>query len=65
MNIEKVIGYALLDNISCEIIATKTKLDEIMDFVKDNQKQSFKNTNPIIIEIINSDGKNILGNRIN
>ena len=61
---KEVIGYALVDNISGEIVASKRDLQQIQWFYEKNQNKEFKGMPILAYEIIKKGNKNVLGNKV-
>lgn len=62
---KEIIGYALVDNVTSEIVASKKTLSELKTFFeKLVQVAPFDELPPLIYEIYSVNNKNVLGNKI-
>lgn len=61
---QKLAGYALVDNISGEVVASKTTLDELRSVYNDLRKEKYKELDALVYEIIRVRGKNKLGKKV-
>ncbi|MFV5702178.1 zincin-like metallopeptidase domain-containing protein [Flavobacterium sp. XS2P12] len=59
-----IVAYAVVDNITAEIVATKITLPEIIKFISENYNPKFHNLQPLVYEVENINGKNKLTNKI-
>lgn len=60
----KVIGYALVDNITGEIVASKKELQQLQWFYEKNQNKDFKDLDILAYEVIQIGNKKKLGKKI-
>lgn len=60
----KMVGYALVDNISGEVVASKLTLDELRSVYNDLRKEKYKGLEALVYEIISVAGKNKLGQKV-
>lgn len=59
-----VIGYAVVDNITGEVVAANQDKQKIIDFIVENKIEFFKDLEPLVYEIQVVNGKNKLTNKI-
>lgn len=60
----EIIAYAVVDNITAEIVATKKTIPEIMKYISENYNPKFHDLQPLVYEVENIGGKNKLTNKI-
>lgn len=62
---KQVIAYALIDNISGALVASKKDLNDLKKIALEIQNEKFNDMPFLIYEIDQKNGKNILGKKIN
>jgi antirestriction protein ArdC len=60
----EIIAYAVVDNITAEVVATKKTIPEIMKYISENYNPKFHDLQPLVYEVENIGGKNKLTNKI-
>lgn len=65
-NYKNKLGYALVDNVSGSIVASKKSLSELKEvFIKSEKNDLFSESPALVYEIIKRKNKNVIGKKIN